>query len=161
MTPKIHPTAFVHPSAVLIEEVTLDEEVSVWQTAVLRGDMGAIRLGARSNVQDGAVAHATLGTSHTSVGTECTIGHRAVLHGCSIGDHCLIGMGSIVLDNAEIGDWSFVAAGSLITPGKKYEAGSFLMGSPAKRIRPVKDSEREWIQHSCMVYLELMRKNRG
>lgn len=161
MTPKIHPTAFVHPSAVLIEDVTLAEEVSVWPTAVLRGDMGFIHVGARSNFQDGAVAHATLGTSNTTIGDECTIGHRAVLHGCSIGNHCLVGMGSIVLDNADIGEWSFIAAGSLITPGKKYEPGSFLMGSPARRIRAVKDSEREWIRHSCMVYLELARKNRG
>lgn len=161
MTPKIHPTAFVHPSAVLIEDVTLAEEVSVWPTAVLRGDMGFIHVGVRSNFQDGAVAHATLGTSNTTIGDECTIGHRAVLHGCSIGNHCLVGMGSIVLDNADIGEWSFIAAGSLITPGKKYEPGSFLMGSPARRIRAVKDSEREWIRHSCMVYLELARKNRG
>lgn len=161
MTPKIHPTAFVHPSAVLIEDVTLSEEVNVWPTAVLRGDMGFIKLGARTNFQDGAVAHATMGSSNTSVGEECTIGHRAVLHGCTIGHHCLVGMGSIVLDNVEVGDWSFIAAGSLLTPGKKYEPGSFLMGSPAKRIRGVKDSEREWIQHSCMVYLELMRRNRA
>ena len=158
MSPKIHATAFVHPSAVLIDDVTLGEEVSVWPTAVLRGDMGFIRLGARTNFQDGAIAHATLGTSNTSVGDACTVGHRAVLHGCAIGNHCLVG---IVLDNVEVGDWSFIAAGSLLTPGKKYEAGSFLVGSPAKRIRAVKDSEREWIQHSCIVYLELMRRNRS
>lgn len=161
MSPRVHSSAFVHSSAQLLGDVTIGEEVSVWPTCVLRGDNGWIRFGARTNFQDGSIAHATLGTSNTTVGEACTIGHRAILHGCTVGNQCLVGMGSILLDNVELGDGCFVAAGSLLTPNKKFEAGSFIMGSPAKRVRGVKDSEREWIAHSCSVYLELMRSYRG
>jgi carbonic anhydrase/acetyltransferase-like protein (isoleucine patch superfamily) len=160
ISPRVHPLAFVHSSAQLLGEVVLAEEVSVWPTAVLRGDNGFIHLGARTNFQDGAIAHATLGASNTTVGVGCTIGHRAILHGCTVGSHCLIGMGSILLDNVELGDGCFVAAGSLLTPNKKFEAGSFIIGSPAKRTREIKGAEREWIAHSCAVYLELMRRYR-
>ena len=161
IAPRVHPLAFVHPSAQLLGEVGLAEEVSIWPTAVLRGDSGFIHLGARTNFQDAAIAHATLGASNTTVGDECTIGHRAILHGCTVGAHCLVGMGSILLDNVELGEWCFVAAGSLLTPNKKFQAGSFIIGSPAKRQREVKPSEREWIASSCQVYLELMRKQRA
>ena len=161
MNPQVHPLAFVHASAQLLGDVSVAEEASVWPTAVLRGDNGWIRFGARTNFQDGAVAHATLAASNTTVGEECTIGHRAILHGCTVGNHCLVGMGSILLDNCELGDWCFVGAGSLITPGKRFEAGSFILGSPAKRVREIKESEREWITHSCAVYLELARAYRG
>ncbi len=160
MTPKVHPLAFVHGSAQLLGDVELAEEVSIWPTAVLRGDNGWIRFGARTNFQDGAVAHATLGSSNTTVGTDCTVGHRAILHGCTVGSRCLVGMGSILLDHVELGDGCFVAAGSLLTPNKKFEAGSFIVGAPAKRVRAVKPSEVEWIAHSTQVYLELMRKYR-
>jgi carbonic anhydrase/acetyltransferase-like protein (isoleucine patch superfamily) len=159
-TPKVHPLAFVHASAQLLGDVEVGEEASVWPTAVLRGDNGWIRFGARTNFQDGAVAHATLGTSNTTVGEECTIGHRTILHGCTVGSHCLVGMGSILLDGVELGDWCFVAAGSLLTPNRKFEAGSFILGSPAKRIRALKPAEKEWIAHSTAVYLELTRKYR-
>jgi carbonic anhydrase/acetyltransferase-like protein (isoleucine patch superfamily) len=159
-TPIVHPLAFVHASAQLLGDVTVGEEASVWPTAVLRGDNGWIRFGARTNFQDGAVAHATLGASNTTVGIECTIGHRAILHGCTVGDRCLVGMGSILLDGVELGDGCFVAAGSLLTPNKKFEAGSFIIGSPAKRLRAVKPGEVEWIAHSSAVYLELTRKYR-
>jgi len=160
MTSQIHRLAFVHASAQLLGDVVVGEEVSIWPTAVARGDNGFIHFGARTNFQDGAIAHATLGSSNTTVGEGCTIGHRAILHGCTVGNRCLIGMGSIILDNVEIGDDCFVAAGSLLTPGKKYEAGSFVMGSPAKRVRDVKEAERTWIAHSCAVYLELARSYR-
>ncbi len=161
MSPQVHSSAFIHSSAQLLGDVVLAEEVSVWPTAVLRGDNGWIRFGARTNFQDGAIAHATLAASNTTVGEECTIGHRAILHGCTVGNHCLIGMGSILLDNVVLGDGCFVAAGSLITPNKQFEAGSFIMGSPAKRIRAVKPTERDWITHSCSVYLELGRNHRA
>ncbi len=160
-TPKIHPTAFVHSSAQLLGEVELAEETSVWPTSVMRGDNGFIKLGARSNFQDGSVAHATLGASNTTVGSDCTIGHRVIIHGCTIGNACLIGMGSILLDNAELGDWCFVAAGSLITPRKKYEPRSFIAGSPAKRIREVKPEEMTMITHAAAVYRELAAKYRA
>ena len=161
MTPKIHPLAWVHASAQLLGDVELAEDVSIWPTAVLRGDNGFIHFGARTNFQDGAAAHATLGASNTTVGTGCTIGHRAILHGCTVGNACLVGMGSILLDHVELGDGCFVGAGSLLTPNKKFEPGSFIVGAPAKRVRAVKPSETEWIAHSTQVYLELMRKYRA
>jgi carbonic anhydrase/acetyltransferase-like protein (isoleucine patch superfamily) len=155
LSPIVHPTAFVHASAQLLGDVELGEDVSVWPTAVLRGDCGAIRLGARSNVQDGSVLHATTGYSQTTVGSECTIGHRVILHGCTLGNRCLIGMGSILLDGVELGDECFVAAGSLLTPGKKYEARSFIVGSPAKRIREVNEKDLAAIDGAWRSYLKL------
>lgn len=131
--------------------------MSVWPTSVLRGDCGAIRIGARSNVQDGTICHATQGYSTTTVGVECTIGHRVTLHGATVGDRCLVGMGSILLDGVELGAECFVAAGSLIPPGKKFEARSFLVGSPAKRVREVSAKDLESIAHAWKTYLELMR----
>ena len=155
LSPIVHPTAFVHASAQLLGEVELGEDVSVWPTAVLRGDCGAIRLGARTNVQDGSIFHATTGSSRTTVGSECTIGHRVILHGCTLGNRCLIGMGSILLDGVELGDECFVAAGSLLTPGKKYEARSFIVGSPAKRIRGVNEKDLAAIGNAWRSYLKL------
>jgi carbonic anhydrase/acetyltransferase-like protein (isoleucine patch superfamily) len=155
LVPRIHPTAWVHASAQILGDVELSEEVSVWPTSVLRGDAGAIRVGARTNFQDGAIAHATRGFSTTTIGAECTIGHRAIIHGCLIGNRCLIGMGSIVLDGAELGDECIVAAGSRVAPGKKYEPRSFLMGSPAKVVRQVGLKDLEMIERSWKVYQEL------
>ena len=160
-SPRVDARAWVHASAQLIGDVVLAEDVSVWPLCVLRGDVGAIRIGARTNVQDGTIAHATGGVSVTTIGADCTIGHRVTLHGCTVGDGCLIGMGSTLLDNCEIGAGSFVAAGSLVTPGKKFEPGSFIVGAPAKRVRAVTDAEREMIARSGQVYLELMRDYRA
>lgn len=159
--PQIHPNAFVHPSAQLLGEVFIEDGASVWPTCVMRGDNGAIRLGAGSNLQDASVCHATLGVSSTSVGVETTVGHRVILHGCKIGSHCLVGMGSIVLDNVEVGDFCFIAAGSLLTPNKKYPPHSFIVGSPAKVIRQVKPEELEGIVHSVKVYQELAKHYRA
>jgi carbonic anhydrase/acetyltransferase-like protein (isoleucine patch superfamily) len=160
-TPKVHALAYVHPSAQLIGEIEIAEEASVWPTCVLRGDNGAIRIGPRTSFQDGSIAHATLGMSSTTIGAQCTIGHRVVLHGCQVGDNCLIGIGSTLLDGVEIGDGSFVAAGTLLTPGKKFPPRSFIMGTPGKLIREVTAKETEWISHSWNVYLELCRQYRG
>jgi carbonic anhydrase/acetyltransferase-like protein (isoleucine patch superfamily) len=160
-SPKVHDLAYVHPSAQLIGEVDIGPEASVWPCAVLRGDNGSITLGARSNFQDGAVAHATLGQSRTTVGQDCTIGHRAVLHGCAVGDSCLVGIGAVVLDHVVLADWCFVAAGALIPPGRKFPAKSFIMGSPAKVVREVTTKDMEWIAHSCRVYQDLCRTYRG
>ena len=160
LEPRIHPLAYVHPSAQLLGEVTIGEEASVWPTCVLRGDSGPIVLGARTNFQDGSIAHATTGISQTTVGRECTIGHRVILHGCTIGNHCLIGMGSIILDGVELGDESFVAAGSLITVGKHFAPRSFILGSPAKRIGEVTEAHLEMIASSWPVYRDLAHKYR-
>lgn len=159
-TPRIHPTAWVHPSAELLGDVLLHEEASVWPTCVLRGDCGTITIGARSNLQDGTICHATGGVSTTTVGVECTIGHRVILHGCTVGDHCLVGMGSTVLDNVQLGEWCFVAAGSLIPPGKVFEPRSFILGSPAKRVREINERDAEAIVAASKVYLGLMASYR-
>jgi carbonic anhydrase/acetyltransferase-like protein (isoleucine patch superfamily) len=161
LAPAIHPDAWVHASAQLLGDVRLDAGVSVWPTTVLRGDCGTIHVGARSNVQDGSVAHATRDVSSTTVGIECTIGHRVILHGCVVGDHCLIGMASTLLDNARVGEWSFVAAGSLLPPGRHFEPRSFIMGSPARRVREVSAREIEMIDHAWRVYADLVRGYRG
>ena len=157
LSPIVHPTAFVHSSACLLGDVQLDEEVSVWPTAVLRGDCGAIRVGARTNIQDGSILHATTGYSQTTLGRECTVGHRVVLHGCTLGHRVLVGMGSILLDGVELGDECFVAAGSVVTPGKKFEARSVLMGSPARRIRTVTEKDLAAIENAWKSYLKLKR----
>ena len=118
----------------------LGDEASVWFGAVLRGDYMPIRIGARTNIQDNAVVHITVrGSRATTLGDDVTVGHAAIIHGCTIGDRCLIGMGSIVLDGAVVGEGSFVAAGSLVTPGTVIPPRSFVMGRPAKVIRPVND----------------------
>ena len=152
--PLVHPTAWVHPSAVVIGEVNLGEECSVWPTAVLRGDMGAIEIGAFTNLQDGAICHDTGGISVTRIGRRCTIGHRAILHGCIVEDDCLIGMGAIVMDNAVIGAGSIVAAGALVTAKRVIPPGSMVMGSPGVVTRPVTEKDTQWIGYSWKVYLE-------
>lgn len=161
LTPRIHPTAYVHPAVELLGEVVLAEEVSVWPTSVLRGDCGSVTIGARTNIQDGSIAHATGGVSQVEVGQECTIGHRVTLHGCRVGDHCLVGMSSTLLDNVTLGEWCFVAAGSLLPPGKVYEPRSFILGSPAKRVREVSPKELEAIAHAWQVYRDLARTYRA
>ncbi|MDP1915411.1 MAG: gamma carbonic anhydrase family protein [Myxococcales bacterium] len=161
VTPMIHSGAWVHPSAELLGDVTLEDGVSVWPTCVLRGDSGPIHLGARTNFQDGSIAHATRDVSKTTVGPDCTVGHRVILHGCTIGARVLVGMGSIVLDNVVVGDDCFIAAGSLLTPGKVYEARSFIMGSPAKKVREVSAKDLEWIASSWRGYFNLMQQYRA
>ena len=142
-TPIFGRDVFVAPNATVIGDVALGDEASVWFGAVLRGDIGAIRIGARSNVQDLACVHLTDGLSATVVGEDVTIGHGAILHGCTIGDRCLIGMGSIVLDNAIIGEGSLIAAGTLIPPRFVVPPGSLVRGNPGKVIRPVSAEEAQ------------------
>lgn len=135
--------AWVAPNAAVIGDVELGDEASVWFGAVLRGDIGAIRVGARTNVQDLACIHLTEGLSATVVGADVTIGHGAILHGCTVGDRCLIGMGSIVLDNAVVGEGSVIAAGTLVPPRMVIPPRSLVRGNPGKVIRPVNETEAE------------------
>lgn len=160
LTPLIHPSAWVHPSAVVIGEVELGPNVSIWPTAVLRGDMGLIRFGADSNLQDGAVCHNTSGKSETLIGERVTVGHRAILHGCIVEDDCLIGMGAIVMDNARVGAGSFVAAGAVIPPGKVIPPGSLVMGLPGKVVAPAGERERRAIAYSWRHYRETVDRYR-
>lgn len=154
--PAVPDTAWVHPSAVLIGDVTLGERVTVWPTVVLRGDQGAIVIGDETNLQDGTIAHATGGISTVQVGARCTIGHRVILHGCVVEDDCLIGMGSIVLDNARIGAGSIVGAGAVVPVGMQVPPGVLVLGMPAKVIRPVTDVDRARIAGGHAAYLALL-----
>ncbi len=152
---------FVADNATVIGDVHLGDEASVWFGAVLRGDYFPIRIGARTNVQDNAVVHITAGKAATRIGDDVTIGHAAVVHGCSIGDRCLVGMGSIVLDGAVVGDDSFIGAGSLVTPGTVIPPRSFVLGRPAKAVRPVKEEELAWIRDAASLYVGYARDFRS
>ncbi len=138
--PEVHDTAWIAPSADVIGQAILAEQVSLWFGAVLRADNGVIRVGARSNVQDGAVLHSDP-DSPLTIGADCTVGHRAVLHGCTIGDGCLIGMGATVLNDAVIGAGSLVGAGALVTEGKVFTPGSLIVGAPARAVRTLEPGE--------------------
>ena len=144
---------FVAPNATVIGDVHLGPQSSVWFGAVLRGDCFPIRIGARTNVQDGSVIHVTGGKAATTIGNDVTIGHMALLHGCTVGDRCLIGMGSVILDNAVIGDETLVAAGSLVAPGAKFPPRSMIMGRPAKLLRTLRDGDLEWMLEAGRLYL--------
>jgi carbonic anhydrase/acetyltransferase-like protein (isoleucine patch superfamily) len=159
-TPRLGRDVFVAPNATLIGDVELDDEASVWFGAVLRGDIGAIRVGARTNIQDVACLHLTQGLSRTVVGADCTVGHGAILHGCIVGDRCLIGMGAVVLDNATIGDGSVVGAGALVPPRMVIPPGSLVLGSPAKVVRPVKEHEARLGPDGAAHYVENARRFR-
>ena len=154
LRPVVPPTAYVHDLAAVIGDVTLGDGVTVWPGASLRGDHGGIRIGARTSIQDGAVAHATERQSTVEVGVECTVGHRAILHGCRVADHVLVGMGSILLDNCEIGEWTMIGAGALVTARKKIPAGVLVLGNPGKVVRDLTDDERRWIEYSWKAYAD-------
>lgn len=160
-TPRVHPRALVHPTAHLIGDVDIGEETYVLPMVVMRGDSGAIRIGARTSIQDGSVLHATTGVSTTSVGAKCTVGHRVILHGCKVGNLCLVGMGSVVMDNAELGDSCFLAAGSLVPPGKVYPPRSFILGSPARRQRDITETEQQVMELSWQSYVALLHRYRA
>lgn len=158
--PIVHPEAWVHRTAVVIGEVVLHRGVSVWPTAVLRGDMGLVEIGEDTNLQDGVVCHDTTDRSLTRVGARCTIGHRAILHGCLVGDDCLVGMGAVVMDNVEIGSGSLVAAGTLLPPGKRIPPNSFVRGSPGRVEREVTDRDREMIAFGWKSYRDKLAVHR-
>lgn len=139
--PEIHPTAFVDDSAQVIGDVRIGEESSVWVNVVIRGDVHHIRIGRRSNVQDGTVVHVMRNTHPTSIGDEVTIGHGAVVHGCTVRDRVLVGMGAILLNGAEVGEDSIVAAGTLLPEGTVVPPRSLVMGSPGKVRRPLSEIE--------------------
>jgi carbonic anhydrase/acetyltransferase-like protein (isoleucine patch superfamily) len=141
--------------------VHLGPEASVWFGAVLRGDYFPIRVGARTNIQDNAVLHITADVAKTTLGDDVTVGHGAIVHGCTIGHRCLIGMGSVVLDGAVVGDDSFVAAGSLVPPGMIVPERSFLMGRPARIVRPTNDVDLAWIRNAAESYVRYARDFRS
>ena len=157
--PTIHPSAFVHPTAVVVGDVTLAERVSVWPTAVIRADNDRVTIGADSNVQDGTVIHADPGLP-TIVGKRVGIGHRAIIHGSTIADDCLIGMGAILLNGVRVGSGSIIAAGAVCPEGLEVPPNSLVMGVPGKVRRETTDAERERIRHTVESYLALQDRYR-
>jgi carbonic anhydrase/acetyltransferase-like protein (isoleucine patch superfamily) len=138
--PRVHPTAFVDDSAQVIGDVEIGEESSVWMSVVIRGDLHRIRIGRRSNLQDGTMIHLTR-TQPATIGNSVTVGHAAILHGCTIEDRCLIGMGAILLNGAHIGTESIVAAGTLVVEDMTVPPRSLVMGSPGRVKRALTDRE--------------------
>lgn len=156
--PKIHPKAFVHDSAELIGKVTLGEDASVFPGCVLRGDIDEIRIGARTNVQDLTVIHTRNGRP-TIVGKGVTVGHRAVLHGCRLGDQVLVGMGAIIME-ATVGARTLIGAGALIPAGAKIPSGVLVLGSPGKVVRKLRPEELRMLGESERMYVALSRKHK-
>jgi carbonic anhydrase/acetyltransferase-like protein (isoleucine patch superfamily) len=144
--PTVHSTAYIDDSAQVIGDVEIGEESSVWMTVVIRGDVNRIRIGARTNVQDGTIVHVMRDTHPTIIGNDVTIGHAAVLHGCTIENQCLIGMGAILLNGVRLGSGSIVAAGTLLPEGTEVPPRSLVMGSPGKVKRTLGEKELAEIQ---------------
>ncbi|MDV5171859.1 gamma carbonic anhydrase family protein [Photobacterium rosenbergii] len=159
--PTIASNAYIDPSAVLVGDITLGEDTSIWPLVAARGDVNHIKIGARSNVQDGTVLHVTRTSSDNPqghpllIGDDVTIGHKAMLHGCQIGNRVLVGMGAILLDGAIVEDDVIIGAGSLVPPGKVLESGFLYVGSPAKQARPLSDKERAFLPGSADNYVRL------
>lgn len=159
--PSIGQGVYVHDSAVIIGAVTLDDDVSVWPMAVLRGDVETITVGAGCNIQDGSVLHVSHASPYAPVsqpliiGTGVTIGHKAVVHGCRIGNYCLLGIGSIVMDAAVLEDYVMLGAGALVPSGKVLQSGYLYVGSPAKPIRALSDNEKQFLEYSAKHYIQL------
>jgi carbonic anhydrase/acetyltransferase-like protein (isoleucine patch superfamily) len=160
-SPVLGHRVYVAPSAVVIGRTTLGDDVSVWPTAVVRGDVFSIEIGARTNIQDGSVLHVAHDGPHNPggraliIGSDVTVGHRVVLHACTVGNASLIGMGSIVLDDAIIEDHVILGAGSVVAPGKRLESGGLYVGSPARRARELRPEEIEFLSYSASHYVKL------
>lgn len=137
ITPKMGRNCFIAPNASIVGDVVIGDECSIWFNAVLRGDVNSIRIGNKVNVQDGVIIHCTYQKAKTTIGSNVSIGHNAIVHGCTVQDNVLIGMGAIVMDNVEIGNNSIIAAGSVVLEGTKVESGSVFGGVPAHKIKDI------------------------
>ncbi|PKL23786.1 MAG: gamma carbonic anhydrase family protein [Spirochaetae bacterium HGW-Spirochaetae-3] len=158
--PVVAPDAFVAWNAEVAGDAVIGEGSSVWFGVTVRADIAEVRIGAGSNLQDGTVVHVNVDVP-CIVGDNVTVGHRAILHGCVVGDDCLIGMGAVLLNGSEIGPGSIVGAGSLVTQGKRFPARSMIMGSPARLVREVSDEEYEHNLANAREYVRLAREARG
>jgi carbonic anhydrase/acetyltransferase-like protein (isoleucine patch superfamily) len=161
--PQLASNVYVDDSAVIIGQVFLGEDVSIWPMAVLRGDVHEIHIGARTNIQDGTVIHVThegpfSQGAATRISHDVTIGHKVILHACTVDEFCLIGMGSILLDGCHVEKEVMLGAGSLVAAGKVLDSGYLYMGSPARKVRPLTAEEKEFLHYSAQHYVKL--KNR-
>ncbi|WP_207060762.1 gamma carbonic anhydrase family protein [Motiliproteus sp. SC1-56] len=164
-SPRLGERVFVDPSAVVLGDVTLGDDTSVWPLVVIRGDMHRIRIGARTSVQDGSVLHITHAGPYNpdgfplEIGDDVTIGHQAMLHGCTLGDRILVGMGAMVMDGAVVESEVIIGAGSLVPPGKTLKSGYLYVGRPAKQARPLTEKEREFFTYTAANYVRLKDKH--
>lgn len=160
-TPQIAPSAYVDPQAVVIGDVVVGEDSSIWPCAVVRGDCEAIRIGARTSIQDGCVLHVESETYGLIIGDNVTVGHNVILHGCTVESNCIIGMGSIILNAAKIGTGCIIGAGTLIPERAVIPAGSLVMGAPGKVRRPLTEADRAHIARSAEHYVGFKEEHRG
>mgnify|MGYP000422955056 CR=1 FL=1 len=158
IVPSLGEDVFVAPGAWVIGDVIVGSRSSIWFNTLVRGDVHIIRIGAETNIQDNSTLHVTGGKFPLHMGDRITVGHRAIVHGCTVEDDCLIGMGAIIMDGVHIGRGSLVGAGAVITPGTVIPPGSVVLGFPAQVVRQVGDAERRLIEESCKHYLDLARE---
>ncbi len=158
VTPLLGRGVFVAPNASVIGDVVIGADSSVWFGTVIRGDAFPIRIGARTNIQDNAVVHITGGKAATTIGDDVTVGHLALVHGCTVGHRCLVGMGSILLDGAVIEDECLIAAGALVPPGMRVPTRSLVMGRPGKVVRTLTDADLDHIREAAAVYVAHARE---
>ncbi len=156
--PKIAHSAFIAENAVIVGDVVIGEHTNVWYGCVIRGDVNTIRIGERTNIQDGTVVHVTTGTGPTVIGSGITIGHMCLLHACTLEDDCFIGMGSIVMDKAVVRKGGMLGAGALLAPGKIVPGGELWTGRPAKLFRQMTDEEKDYIGISAERYVNLSKE---
>jgi carbonic anhydrase/acetyltransferase-like protein (isoleucine patch superfamily) len=159
--PELGDSVYVAPGAHVIGDVVLGDEVSIWYNSVLRGDVNRIRVGARTNIQDLSMVHVDSGGFPSIIGEGVTIGHKAIIHGATVGDNCLIGMGATLLNGAVVEDNAMVAAGALVTPGTVIPSGTLAMGSPAKPRRDLSDEEIESFRESAAHYIQTANRHRN
>jgi len=165
-TPVIAESAYVDAAAIIIGDVTIGEDASIWPLSVLRGDDQAIVIGERSNIQDGTIIHIASANElnphglPTIIGNDVTVGHKAMLHACTVGNNCLIGMSATVLDGAIIGAGAIVGAGSLVPVGKELAGGYLYIGSPVRRARELNDKEKYFLNYAARHYVELKNQHR-
>ena len=165
--PKIAAGAYIDPDSVVIGDVEIGEASSVWPMTVIRGDIHRIRIGARTSVQDGSVLHVTHAGPYNPdghpliIGDDVTIGHKAMLHGCTVGNRVLIGMAAVIMDGAVVNDEVIVAAGTLVPPGKVLESGYLYMGNPMRRARPLSDGELKYFHYTSKRYVDLAAEYLG
>lgn len=153
--PSIHPDAWIAPGAVIIGDVHIGAFSNIWFGCVVRGDVNSIRIGERTNIQDGTIVHVTRKTGPTSIGSGITIGHQALLHACTLEDDCFIGMGATIIDGVVVETGAFVAAGAVVTPNKRVPKGQMWGGNPAKFMRDLKPEEAAFIGISAQNYVDL------
>lgn len=164
MQPKIAASAYIDPDATVIGDVEIGEGSSVWPMTVIRGDIHHIRIGARTSIQDGSILHVTHAGPYNPdgfpllIGDDVTIGHQAMLHGCTIADRVLVGMAAVIMDGAVIQDDVIIAAGTLVPPGKVLESGYLYMGNPVRQARPLKDREMKFFLYTSQRYVDLAAK---